>query len=165
MRLVCVTIGVLGKGVKRIRLYGIPPATLDIIMSLIPDAEVTVGIPNSLIPSIATSLNTSLDTVRPLTKYTSIVKYVTVSNKPETDSSLKSQLSTVVLPALNNIVSALQQLGIPAKATVAFTHENMIANSYPVSSSTLNPVFESGIKALLQVSQTRMNETHHLSHI
>ena len=144
-------LSLLTAGIKKIKLYDITTTTLDAIKATIPDAEVTVGVPNYLIPGIASDYNAALQMVQPLVAYSSIVKYVTVSNRPDEDATLKNQLATVVLSAVTNVFNALKQLNVNAKVSVPFTHGGMIANSYPVSNSQLNPTLAPGIRAILKV--------------
>ena len=118
-------------------------------MSMIPDARVTVAIPNGQVATAASSVSAAVSILQPLLPYSSIVAYVAVSNEPDANFGA-SQLSTVILPALQNTRQALAQLNIPAKVTIPFTY-GVIGNSYPPSAGTLNSAFATQLKALLQV--------------
>jgi len=97
----------------------------------------------------AGSVSAAVSILQPLVQYSSIVAFVAVANEPDANFQA-SQLSTVVLPALQNTRQALIQLKVPAHVTVPFTF-NIIGSSYPPSAGVLNPNLLTHLKALLQV--------------
>ena len=136
-------------GIKKLRLYSIKLDTLTAIKEVIPDAQVIVQIPNHLVGEAASNYDTALAMVKPLADYTSIVSHIAVSNDPESTFTV-DELSTILLPALNNVRGALVQLGLPIKPTVPFS-TSILGTEFPPSAASLKGDLLPQLKSLLQV--------------
>jgi len=142
---------ILGKitGIKVIKLYDIVPETLDAIKAIIPDAKVTVSIPNGKIATVAASVSGAVSIIQSLTTYSTIVTHIAVSNEPDANFSA-DQLTTLLLPAIKNVRQALAQLNLNIRVTIPFT-TGIISNSYPPSAGQLSTTLSTQLKSLLQV--------------
>jgi exo-beta-1,3-glucanase (GH17 family) len=122
-------------GVTSIRMYNINPQALDAIKAQIPNANVTVEISNQEVTNLATNpayATTVLSTLKP---WDSIVKTVVVGNEVDAVPASEFTLPTVT-QAVINMQNAIAAEKLPIAVTCSFTY-NIIANSYPPSSSVL----------------------------
>ena len=129
-------------GITSIRMYAIDTNALGVIQAQIPNATVTVEIPNSQVSGLDTAAATAV--VASLQPYSSIVKTIVVGN--EVDSAFGGDLSPVTT-AVQNMQAAISAAGLSTPVTVSFTM-GLIANSYPPSNATLNPALN-GLTTLL----------------
>ena len=128
-------------GISSIRMYSIDTNALNVIQATIPNASVTVEIPDVIQLGDPANVATVLAT---LTPYTSMIKTIVVGN--EVDASFGSDLSPVTT-AVQNVSAGLAAAQLSADVTVSFTM-GLIANSYPPSNAILNPGLN-GLTALL----------------
>ena len=133
-----------GQGITRLRMYDIVPEALTAIQTQIPDARVSVAVPNGSVLQLATDPDYAATVVGALAPYASIVDAVVVGN--EVDAAFGGELATVTA-AVQNMQYALALAQLPVKTTVSFTM-GVVTGSYPPSNATLNPAL-TGLTDLL----------------
>ena len=126
-------------GISSIRMYSIDTNALSVIAAQIPNASVSVAIPNDQVSGLDAAA-----VVASLQPYSSIVKTIVVGN--EVDSAFGGDLSPVT-SAVQAMQAAISAAGLSTAVTVSFTM-GLIANSYPPSNAILNPALN-GLTALL----------------
>jgi len=140
-------------GVKKIRLPSLKLEPLMAIKSIIPDAQVVVTITNHLVTQLATDFSAAVAAMQPLADYTSVISHIAVSNEPET-AFTAGELSTVLIPAVNNIRGALVQLNLPIKLTIPFSM-SILGTDFPPSKASLKVDLLPQLQSLLQVCMHR----------
>ncbi len=134
-------VGVINQlGITSIRLYSIDTNALGVIQAQIPNAAVTVEIPNGQLAGLdATAVVASLQ------PYSSIVQTIVVGN--EVDAAFGADLSPVTT-AVQSMQAAIAAAGLSTPVTVSFTM-GLVTGSYPPSNATLNTGGLNGLTTLL----------------
>lgn len=122
-------------GITRLRMYDVLPEALTAIQAQIPDARVSVAVPNGTVAQLAGDPGYATTVLTTLAPYTSIVDAIVVGN--EVDAAFGSDLSTVTT-AVANMQSAIAAQGLSIATTVSFTM-GVVTDSYPPSNAVLNP--------------------------
>ncbi|EHA8592163.1 glucan endo-1,3-beta-glucosidase 11 [Cocos nucifera] len=120
-------------GIGRVRLYDADPASIRAFANT--GIELVVGLPDRYLPKVATDAGEALAWVRsniqpylPETK----IAFLTVSNEVLTSNN--TALPTFLLPAMENLHSAIASLGLDRQIAVTATHSlAILADSYPPS--------------------------------
>lgn len=108
------------KGIYRIKIFDHDLETIKALNSSILNAEATIGFSTDEMLSLANNTSLALEALRPLQPFDSIIKYIALASEPN-ESLPPSTLSGALPPALTNLNSALQTLGMRTKVTVPFT--------------------------------------------
>ena len=137
-----------GQGITRLRMYDIVPEALTAIQTTIPNARVSVAIPNGSVSQLATDPSYATTVVAALKPYAPILDTVVVGN--EVDTAFAGDLSTVT-SAVANMQAALAAGQLPAATTVSFTM-GVVTNSYPPSNAVLNPALTGLTQLLAQLT-------------
>ena len=132
------------QGITRLRMYDIVPSALSAIQATIPDAKVSVAIPNGSVSQLAGDPGYAATVLTGLAPYTSIVDTIVVGN--EVDNAFAGELGTVTT-AVANMQRAIAAQGLPIATTVSFTM-GIVTDSYPPSNAVLNPALN-GLPQLL----------------
>lgn len=141
------------QGITSIRMYDITPAALSEIQTQIPDARVSVAIPNSQVAELANNPAYAASVVESLKPYNSIVKSIAVGN--EVDAAFPNDLQTVQR-AVKNMQDAAHAANLPVDVTTSFT-TGIVVDTYPPSASRLNPNFNGLPELLRQVDRAEVN--------
>lgn len=133
-----------GLGVTRLRMYDVIPEALTEIQAGIPNARVSVAIPNGSVSQLATDPAFATSVLGTITPYSSIVDTIVVGN--EVDTAFSDDLA-MVTNAVKNMQTAIADQQLTMATTVSFTM-GIVTNSYPPSNATLNPAL-AGLTDLL----------------
>ncbi|XP_042398790.1 glucan endo-1,3-beta-glucosidase 10-like [Zingiber officinale] len=138
-------------GVGRARLYDADPSVLHAFANT--GVELVVGLPDRCLPSVAADPNEALAWVRthiqafhPATK----IAAVTVGNEVLTGAN-SSALSGCLVPAMNNLHSALASLGLDREVIITSAHSLAVlaTPSYPPSNAVFRPDLLTYVRPLL----------------
>ncbi|XP_010917973.1 glucan endo-1,3-beta-glucosidase 11 [Elaeis guineensis] len=121
-------------GIGRVRLYDADPASIRAFANT--GIELVIGLPDRYLPKVATDAGEALAWVRsnvqaylPSTK----IAFLTVANEVLTSNNTALRPG-LLLPAMENLHSALASLGLDRQIAVTTTHSlAILADSYPPS--------------------------------
>ncbi|XP_008811870.1 glucan endo-1,3-beta-glucosidase 11-like [Phoenix dactylifera] len=126
-------------GIGRVRLYDADPATIRAFAST--GIELVVEIPDSSLPKVAADAGEALTWVQSnIQAYLPAVKigFLTVGNEVLTSNN--TALPPLLLPAMDNLHSALASLGLDRQIAVTTTHSlAILGDSYPPSTAAFRP--------------------------
>ncbi|KAM1170789.1 hypothetical protein ACFX13_021537 [Malus domestica] len=138
-------------GISSVRLFNTDPATLS-SFSATPTIHLTIGVPNELLPALASSsVATTLDWLQsnilahiPANQ----IRYIAVGN----EIFLKDPYYTPhVLPAILNLHQALQTLGLDNSIKLSSPQAaSVLSASYPPSSASFDPSVQPSLLPLLR---------------
>ncbi|CAI9278302.1 unnamed protein product [Lactuca saligna] len=137
-------------GISSVRLFNPNPESLKPFSGT--GIQLTIGVPNEELPSIATSNATAAQEWLQSNIFAHVpadqIRYIVVGN----EVFLKDPFYTPhVIPAISNIYEALKSIGLSEKIKISSAQAaSILSNSYPPSSSYFDPNILTDLNRLLQ---------------